>query len=221
MPITLTCPSCGQQCAVKEEYAGMQVKCPRCPGVITVPPAGPAAVVMEPMAASPAPVGGAPPPPMPGVAAGPSFMTNLSTFLAANGVGAINQILLYVGVGCMAFFLITVLLPWFGGGSIQGFGQAIVISSVLGITTGTGILYFLLVLACLFLLVFSILMNWSKLFDYGLMTASNLAIFIALSLLTSIRLGAWGLFISLVVMLAAAATLGVVAFTKVFGTKPV
>ena len=42
MPITLTCPSCGQQCAVKEEYAGMQVRCPRCPGVITVPAIAPA-----------------------------------------------------------------------------------------------------------------------------------------------------------------------------------
>lgn len=42
MPLTLTCPSCGQQCAVKEEYAGMQVRCPRCPGVITVPLPAPA-----------------------------------------------------------------------------------------------------------------------------------------------------------------------------------
>ncbi len=219
MPITLTCPSCGQQCAVKEEYAGMQVKCPRCPGVITVPPAGPAAAVMEPMAASPAPVGGAPPP-MPSIAMGPSFLSSVSGFLAANGVGAVGQILLYIGLGCMAFFLITVLLPWYGGLSIQGFGQAVAISSVLGITTGPGILYFLLVLGVLFLVVFSVLMKWSKVFDYSVLTASNLAIFIALSLLTSIRLGAWGLFISLFVMLAAAGALGVVAFTKVFGTKP-
>ena len=54
MPITLTCPSCNQQCAVKEEYAGMQVRCPRCPAVIPVPalpPSVPVAIVEpEPMA---------------------------------------------------------------------------------------------------------------------------------------------------------------------------
>lgn len=37
MPITLACPSCHQHCAVKDEYAGMQVRCPHCPTVMTVP----------------------------------------------------------------------------------------------------------------------------------------------------------------------------------------
>ena len=88
----------------------------------------------------------------------------------------------------------------------------------LGITQLIGILDFLLVLAVLFLIVFSVLMNWSKLFDYALWTACNLALFIPLHLL-AFPFRVWGLYISVMVMLAAAGTIGVVAFTKVFATK--
>jgi hypothetical protein len=216
MPITLTCPSCGQQCAVKEEYAGMQVRCPRCPGVISVPAAVPAVVIAdaEPVAAMPATSAPPPIPEMPRAQGGPAFMDNVTRFLAANGVSGINFILFLVGLGCMALFLITVLFPWVG---VSGGGFSFL---RLGIQISFGIIEFLLVLAVLFLLVFVVLMGWSKLFDYCLWTASNLSVFIALHLLAMIGGAAWGMIISLVVMFAAAATLGIVALTKVFASKP-
>lgn len=191
----------------------MQVRCPRCPGVISVPAAA-AAVVLEAEPVMTLPVSAAEDlPPIQRGPAGPGFMDNINKFLAANGIAGINKILLFIGLGCMAFFLITVLFPWFGA----SFGN--VNFTRLGIQTGYGIIEFLMVLAILFLLVFVVLMGWTKLFDYCLWTASNLAIFISLHLLALIGGAAWGMIISLIVMLAAAATLGVVTFTKVFSTK--
>lgn len=202
----------------------MQVRCPRagCSGVITVPAAVPAALVAEaePVAAMPA--GSAPPPipEMPRAPAGPSFMDNVTKFLAANGVSGINFILFLVGLGCLAFFLITILLPWtrsipaseVGGVTVGG-------GSSLGIALPHGLLYFFMTLAVTFLLVFVILMGWSSLFPYSLWTASNYSIFVALHLLIMVRAGGWGLIIALLVMLGAAGALGVVAFSKVLA-KP-
>src|SRR5262245_20064576 len=111
MPITLTCPSCGKQCTVKEEYAGMQVRCPGCPGVISVPAVTSAAVAVEAeplVAVAPS----SPVPAAPGNDAVASFVSKATGFLAANGVTGVSQTLLLVGLGCLAFFLITVLLPW-------------------------------------------------------------------------------------------------------------
>ena len=212
MPLTLTCPSCGQQCAVKEEYAGQQVRCPRCPGVITVPLPAPAVIEAEPVSAVPvaAAPGAAAPPPIPAAPAGPGFIDNITKLLAANGITGINQILLLVGLGCLALFLITVLFPWYP--AIGGVG--------LGITNPIGIVQFLLVLAILFLVVFSVMLGWNRLFDYSLWSASNLSIFCALHLIAMLRFSAWGLIISFIVMLGAAATLGVVAFSKVFANPP-
>jgi len=222
MPITLTCPSCGQQCAVKEEYAGMQVRCPRCPGVISVPAAVPAVAIAdaEPVAVMPA---SSAPPPLPDMSrgqAGPGFMNNVTAFLAANGVSGVNFILFLVGVGCLAFFLITILLPWTP--SMPGFavgGVTVGGGSVLGIALLQGLLYFFMTLGITFLLVFVILMGWSSLFDYALWTASNYSIFVALHLLIMVRVGGWGLILALIVMLGAAGTLSVVAFSRLF-TRP-
>ena len=229
MPITLTCPSCGQQCAVKEEYAGMQVRCPRCPGVISVPAASAAAPVIleaEPVPTTPASDAAALPP-VQRAPAGPTFLDNVTKFLAANGVSGVNFILLLVGLGCMALFLITILLPWTpsvsfalpkdfgGGGKFEVSG-----GSSLGIAHGSGLLYFFLTLGILFLVVFVILLGWRNLFEYSLWTASNWAIFVTLHLLLQIRYAAWGMIMSLVVMLAAAGTLGVVTFTRLFAAKP-
>jgi len=214
MPLTLTCPSCGQQCAVKEEYAGQQVRCPRCPGVITVPLPAPAMFEAQPVAAvpvsSPPPVPGtAAPPPLPAGPAGPSFIDNIKKLLSASGVNGINQILLGVGLGFLVLFLITVLFPWIRFGP----------HFRLGIVMGVGIVQFLLVLAILFLLVFSLMLGWTRLFDYSLWSASNLSIFCSLHLIAMLgEVAAWGMIVSFIVMLAAAATLGVVAFTKVFAT---
>jgi hypothetical protein len=221
MSITLTCPSCGKQCAVKEEHAGTQVRCPNCPAVITVPAAGAAApVLLEPEAV---PVTS--PPPMPGAPGGAAFLDKVNAFLAANGVGGINRILLFVGVGCLAFFLITLFLPWtpsFRGvsGDIPGFGKVELagpsVGGLFGIQLPQGLLYFFLTLGVTFLLVFVVLMEWSSLFAYSLWTASNYSILVALHLLVEVRVAGWGKIISLLVMLAAAATLGIVAFSKAF-----
>lgn len=40
MAITVACPACVQACSVADEHAGMQVRCPKCGGVIQVPNAG-------------------------------------------------------------------------------------------------------------------------------------------------------------------------------------
>src|SRR5439155_17653431 len=111
MPITLTCPSCGKQCAVKEEYAGQQVKCPSCPAVITVPHANPhAEAIIAPELATTAPVASSAPP-VPNVAVA-NFLDKVTKFLAANGVAGVNRILLFVGLSCLAIFLITIRMPW-------------------------------------------------------------------------------------------------------------
>ncbi|GEM_PF-5566105 len=231
MPITLTCPSCGQQCSVKEEYAGMQVRCPRCPGVITVPAAVPAAVIAEPAPIAAVLVTSAsPPPPIPEIQrmpAGPGFMDNITKFLAANGVSGVHFYLLLIGLGCLAVFLITILLPWAptmsvsvpkdwpAGGKLDFSGHIWP-----GIFEGDGLLYFFLTLGILFLMVFVVLLGWKNLFEYSLWTASNWSIMVALHLLLHIRYAAWGMILSLIVMLAAAGTLGVVAFSRVFASKP-
>ncbi|MCS7046244.1 MAG: hypothetical protein NZO58_07800 [Gemmataceae bacterium] len=212
MPITLTCPTCAKPCAVRDEYAGMQVRCPSCSAIINVPapsitplPAVPLPATPE--AARPTEYQGttAPPPPP----SGPSFADKLLKFLAAHGVNQTQFILLLVGIGCMGLFLIAVLLPWFR--------LPIPAVSRLGIQTGIGLVEFLLVLGVLFLLTFVILLEWHKLFDYALWTASNLSMFIVLHLLALIGDGASvGLILALVAMSVAAGTLATVTFPRVF-----
>jgi hypothetical protein len=231
MPITLTCPSCGQPCAVKEEYAGMQVRCPRCPGVITVPatgavPVATAAIVEPEDADVPVAMSAPVPPPIRAESAAASFVNKATGFLAANGVTGVNQILLLVGLGCLALFLITILLPWspslasFFPPGFDGAGKfEVSFGSTLGIARGDGLLYFFLTLAITFLLVFVILLNWSKLFSYSLWTTSNWSIFVALHLLLNVRYAAWGLIMALVVMLVAAGCLGVVVFSRLFSNR--
>jgi len=213
MPLTLTCPSCGKQCSVKDEHAGTQVRCPNCPAVITVPATGVAAPVL--LDADAVPVTS--PPPVPGAPGGAAFLDKVNAFLAANGVGGLNRMLLFVGMGCLAFFWLTIFLPWtpsiprveFGGVTVGGGGSS------LGIMHADGLLYFFLTLGIVFLVGFVVLMEWSSLFAYSLWTASNYAIFVALHLLLRVHFAGWGLILALLAMLAAAATLGIVAFSKV------
>jgi Na+-translocating ferredoxin:NAD+ oxidoreductase RnfD subunit len=63
------------------------------------------------------------------------------------------------------------------------------------------------------------MLGWTRFFDYALWTSSNLSIFCALHLIVWLRFGAWGIIVSFIVMLAAAATLTVVAFSKAFGPR--
>lgn len=228
MPITLTCPSCGKQCQVKEEYAGMQVRCPNCPGVITVPMLAPSMPVMSsaPVESFPASPGTSPPapgapPPMPMSQAGPVFLENINKFLAANGIAGVHRILLFVGVGCMALFLIMVLLPWTPSVSVGGLpgGGTFTAGGALGITLPHGLLYFFGTLAIAFLLVFVVLIGWNSLFSYSLWTSSNWTIFVSLNLLVHLHYAGVGQVLALLVMLGAAGTLGVVALTRVFASK--
>jgi len=216
---------------VNEEYAGQQVKCPSCPAVITVPHANPhAEAIVEPQLVATTPLASSAPPPVPNVAVA-NFLDKVTKFLTANGVGGLNRIFLFVGMGCLAFFLITILLPWtpsFRGfaGDVPGLGKIDFggrsVGGALGITLPHGLLYFFLTLGVTFLLVFVILMEWSSLFAYSLWTASNYAILVALHLLVTVMVGGagWGMIIALLVMLAAALTLGVVALSKVFAKTP-
>jgi hypothetical protein len=45
MPLTITCPGCLSVLRVREEYAGKQLKCPRCSATVSVPAEAPAEVV--------------------------------------------------------------------------------------------------------------------------------------------------------------------------------
>ncbi|HJZ94681.1 MAG TPA: hypothetical protein VKE40_27695 [Gemmataceae bacterium] len=52
MHATATCPSCGVRVRLPDQAAGRRFRCPRCHGVIAVPPAAPAgAVALDPPAA--------------------------------------------------------------------------------------------------------------------------------------------------------------------------
>lgn len=139
MSITLTCPSCGQMCAVADEHAGKQVACPRCRGVISVPAAGtapagtppagivpagtipsvpmsppPPAAANSPFAFESAP--SAPPPSAPGAAppAPPArgALAGLDDAARALGLDQFSKILVYAGWGCLCLLALTTLLPW-------------------------------------------------------------------------------------------------------------
>ena len=57
MPLNITCPGCRANLRVREEYAGQQMKCPRCGGSVAVNPAEPVMVepVQDVVAAGPSP----------------------------------------------------------------------------------------------------------------------------------------------------------------------
>src|SRR5262249_29471590 len=142
MSITLTCPSCGQMCAVADEHAGKQVACPRCRGVISVPAAATAPTGTAPVAgtAPAASVGtplGIPPPPPPTAGSSPlafesaqppppsapspgtppapplrGALAGLDDAAKALGLDQFSKILLFAGWGCLCLLALTTLLPW-------------------------------------------------------------------------------------------------------------
>jgi predicted RNA-binding Zn-ribbon protein involved in translation (DUF1610 family) len=74
MPFVITCPGCNASLRLREEYAGKQIKCPRCSHVVSVPAQEPAAEAAPPLppqavqsaqrtAPPPLPPRGTPPPP--------------------------------------------------------------------------------------------------------------------------------------------------------------
>src|SRR5260221_41688 len=104
MAITITCPSCKQLCNVAEEHAGLQVRCPHCSGIITVPGMAPAAPVYTPAAPPPGmpppPLGAAGAPPRPEYSAPPgkSPFASLDDAARAVGMDKVSTILFYCGL---------------------------------------------------------------------------------------------------------------------------
>ncbi len=49
MPFTLTCPGCKSELRIREEYAGQQLKCPRCAEPVNVPQAPAEVVPLDPV----------------------------------------------------------------------------------------------------------------------------------------------------------------------------
>ncbi|MBI3410601.1 MAG: hypothetical protein HY040_19870 [Planctomycetes bacterium] len=216
MAITITCPGCAQQCAVADEHAGMQVSCPKCKAVITVPPlasAAPltAAPVASAPAASPPPIA----PPSPGVEIGKT----LDAFFQTAGFDPLSKTLFYAGAGCLGGMMLMTFLPWV---SIPSFGP-IQGASVLGISTGMGALHFVVTGGVLGFLAFVIFGKQSKLLDIGLWSASGWAALDALwRLVDVIRLSSLngiGLILTLLCALGAAATLGFIVFQRLMKKK--
>ena len=58
MDIRFTCPSCGAKLALSEQFAGGEVRCPKCGTTSTAPASGPAAPT--PVVAGPKPAGAGP-----------------------------------------------------------------------------------------------------------------------------------------------------------------
>jgi len=114
MPITATCPGCGQTLQVADEHAGAQAKCPKCGTLITFSAAPPPIIPMEPFTAHPPPVL----PPMPSsfspsnsgyAAAGPSLPARP---FALAGLDPIASILLPLGLFFLALTALSAFMPW-------------------------------------------------------------------------------------------------------------
>src|SRR5262245_45267758 len=101
---------------VEDQHAGMNVQCPKCGGTIAVP-----ATAAAPAAAPGAPV----------QVSTANFMANLQS-LAGN---AQAKMLLLIGLGCLAFTVLTTFLPWFG---------MVGVYTWLGVAYWAGILHLLL-----------------------------------------------------------------------------
>ena len=138
MPITAACPSCSQKLQVDDQFAGKQVRCPKCGNTMTMPRADvpTASVVAEPPLASPI---SSPIEPLPAGAPGPGFLETVQRSLAAYGQDQLSITLFQAGVVCLAGMILFTFLPWFSPGIV----------TVLGISVYPGILNFLLSAAAL------------------------------------------------------------------------
>src|SRR5262245_11595085 len=191
MSITLTCPSCGQMCAVADEHAGKQVACPRCRGVISVPagtatatpgagtpvaapvPGAPVAASTPASAGASAPFAfeGAPPashPPTPPVAPARKALAALDDAARALGLDEFNKILLYAGWGCLCLLALTTLFPWmsFTLPRLEASESNVSVVSIgrLGVSHSGGLMTLLFTLEVAFLLVFAFFLGKSQQF---------------------------------------------------------
>lgn len=216
MAITVTCTSCSQACAVADEHAGMQVRCPKCGNVINVAPLPTAApATATPVAAAP------PPPPSAGPAptgTGPDFGALLSSFFQAVGLDAQGRTLLYVGFGCLAVMLLSTFLPWISI-SITFEGITAFGGSVIGIRIWFGTLLFLVTGGALGFFAFVIFGKQPKLFDIALWVGagwSGLSFLWRLANIIEVgSLAGFGLWLCLLASLGAAGSLGFVLFQRI------
>jgi hypothetical protein len=208
MPITVSCPSCAQQCAVADEHAGLQVRCPKCNNVISVP----GLATATPISAAPDQV--APPPPPYPQNPGAGLGAILNSFFQAVSLDPLGRILFYVGAGSLLLLVLASLLPWV---SLPFVG------SVLGIRIWTGIVQFLLSGAALGFLAFVVFANQAKLWDIALWIASAWAAVAALWRLVNViqisSLLGFGLLLSLLAALGAAGTLGFIVVQRLMKKK--
>jgi phage FluMu protein Com len=214
MPITVTCPSCKQMCAVADEHAGMQVRCPQCKNVITVPGAIPAAPVYT----SPPPSSFAPPPPVvesPASTAPPgkSALAGLNEAASAVGLDSLARILVYCGWGCLGFMVLTVFLPW---ASVDLGGYS---ASSLGISSSGGLMTLFFTLEVGFLLVFFFFMSKNpQMFQTSLWAAAWWSVHASLwrfiDVIQEGRFAGWGLYLALVFSLGAAGTFGTLVIRR-------
>ncbi len=229
MPLTITCPSCRQMCGVAEEHAGMQVRCPRCGGVIAVPAAPPATPVYtaptypSPPESSPppAPTGGyeaMPPPQTPSPptqpfafeeppaaprAAAPkrSALAGLDDAAQALGLDPISKILIYAGWGCLVFMALSTFLPWMG----------MLDYNALGISSSIGLMTLLFTLEIGFLIVFAFFLGKNpQFFQAALGLSAWWGVHATLwRFIDLVHLGGaarWGLYLALIFSLGAAGT---------------
>lgn len=213
MALTITCSGCSKMCSVDDKYAGMQVRCPHCSNVISVPAAG-APAAPPPPAAAPAP-----PPPGPradyderdrgydrGYERGPAPAA-AGTPMQVLGLTQLETILFFVAAGCLGMVFLSILLPWISVG----------FASRLGITIWQGILIFLLVMGTIGYTAAAFFMKNKFLFTIALWVLFGVLCFsLLLELIFIIQAGSFagiGFYIALLFTLGAGGTGGFVTFS--------
>ena len=201
MPITATCPSCSQLCQVDDQYAGKQVRCPKCGNSISMPMPTVTATPLPPVAT---PLD-APATPAPGA----GFLETAQHSLAAFGLDALAIKLLYAGLGCLAGMILFTFFPWFSLGIV----------TLLGISVGVGVLNFLLSAAALaFVIATLVVIKRKDTFDIGLWAVGGWTAVASLWRLVDVaRVGNFagiGLYLTLLASLGAAGTFGYLIFQR-------
>jgi hypothetical protein len=209
MAINATCPNpgCGQVVAVKDEYAGTSVICPKCKGAIVVPP------MAEPINITTVP----PPAKLPTAAGIPSagFMENFDRLAGP------QKILLWAGLASLGVMVLSTFLPWvsvsFGVGS----------ASSIGLRGAGGAFQLLLSFGGLAFVIVAIAVNQNQLYNISIWCAGGWSALATLWRLIDLMdvLGAnrhlasisagIGLYLSLLAALAGAATFGIIGVKKI------
>lgn len=218
MPITITCPGCGKACMVQDEYAGMQVRCPSCPTVITVPRAGAAPAPPPPMAAPPPPAPGYAPPPAPGYAPPPPGYAPAPGYAPMPGypsgptfdmqsLDPLTKLFSFIGLGCMGGMVLFTFLPWAGSALGLRFTEGIF---NLLFALGSGVYFGL----AMFVLKSKLNFNIASLVAGGLMIINGLWQMITVIQLASHGFGSFGIWLNFLAALGAAGMMATVGIRR-------